>query len=182
MLRGRPQIHFQHIVSRLLLEYLKPHHEPRVIVNVSNQVQLTPAHPHHHDIALPHLIRCAPLKPAWLLNILLARKVRLRNLMAIFYQSGAYCPDTHRQMKEISCSVNNTTKAKFWITVLEGKNRVPDGGVNLLARSPGHTFGIEGRLAHRLVFANPAAQHSYVYTRLFADGTDGMPIFHMKLH
>jgi hypothetical protein len=57
--------------------------------------------------------------------------------MAIFYQSGAYCPDTHRQMKEISCSVNNTTKAKFWIIVLEGENRVPDGGVNLLARSAG---------------------------------------------
>lgn len=124
MLGGGTQVHLDHIVGRLLLIHLKTHDKSRVVVDVSHKVKLAATHPDHHDVALPHLVRRAPLEPPRLTHVLFRLATHRLRSYAVLAECSADILDTNRQMKEIAHHVNNALTSRAGAASLDGEYRI----------------------------------------------------------
>jgi hypothetical protein len=61
---GRDPKHLQHVLGGVAAEQVRPHDEPRVVVQEGDDVGVAPAQPEGEDVRLPHLVGRRPLKKA----------------------------------------------------------------------------------------------------------------------
>jgi hypothetical protein len=76
VLRRRLAVELQYIIGRLRHTKAQSHDITGIVVDKSDEVNLTAAHAKHHDVALPHLVGRAALESTGLLNIAVTRAGR----------------------------------------------------------------------------------------------------------
>ncbi|HWT83591.1 MAG TPA: hypothetical protein VN648_32900, partial [Candidatus Methylomirabilis sp.] len=62
---GRHPKDLQHVLRGVTAEEVRPHDEPRVVVQEADQVGIASPQPEGEDVGLPHLVGRRPLKESW---------------------------------------------------------------------------------------------------------------------
>jgi hypothetical protein len=181
-LRHGSAIDLEHVASRLAPEKVSSGDEPRVVVEIGDDVRSLPGEPEAEDVRLPHLVRCSPLEESWFSGIALRFALGLVNQIRLF-EGLAHRLVAAGKMEAAFEKLRDSFHPKGGVMPLERNDLLFDRRGESLRRSlPRSLRSLETLFAFVLVASQPPVKGALVDTALGEDGLDVDTLFQVKLN